>query len=248
MNKVISVVIPAYKEAENLRNILPRLNTVLSKIPGDHEVLVVDTIERTDDTKEVCETNNVTHLIRKGGNQYGDAIRTGFEAAQGRFTVVMDADGSHDPRTIIRMFKIMIKGRYDLVIGSRYCKGGYTENNAILRFMSWILNVTYRVVFGLKIKDISDSFRMYQTDQLKDLVFECNNFDIVEEILILLYFRNKHFRIKEIPIRFNQRAAGESKRDLLRFIFSYVNTMKRLFRIMIRAKRKFKETNEEKNK
>ncbi len=236
-NKGISVVIPAYQEAENLRRILPRLNAVLRSIPGEHEVLIIDTQEPMDDTAEVCREQHVTHIVRQGGNRYGDAIRTGFSAAKGALTVVMDADGSHDPEVIRKMYRVMTKGGYDLVIGSRYCKGGYTENNAILRFMSWVLNVTYRVLFRLRVKDVSDSFRMYRSAQLKKLNFECDNFDIVEEILIQLNFQNRNFRIREIPIRFNKRAAGESKRDLIKFIFSYIKTMRRLFNIKMRIKK-----------
>ena len=227
----ISVVIPAYNEAENLKKLLPRLKTVLGELPGKHEVLVVDTMKRTDDTREVCIRNNVTCVIRRGGNLYGDAIRTGFEEATGRYLVVMDADGSHDPGDIKNMYKVMKRGGVDLVIGSRYCKGGYTDNNFILRFMSWMLNVTYRVMFGLKVKDVSDSFRMYKTAQLKKLRFECDNFDIVEEILIQLNYSFSDFSIREIPIKFAKREAGKSKRNLVKFIFSYIKTMKRLLDI-----------------
>ena len=97
--------------------------------------------------------------------------------------------------------------------------------------MSWILNLTYRILFQLKVKDVSDSFRMYRTADLKSLDFECNNFDIVEEILIKLQYSIPNFKIKEIPISFHKRAAGESKRDLLKFIRSYLVTMRRLLKI-----------------
>lgn len=224
----ISVILPSYQEAENLRNILPKLNAVLSERGLGFEILVIDTKEAMDDSKDVCESNQARYINRENGNMYGDAIRTGFKYAQGKYTVVMDADGSHDPADIIRFYDAMGSGNYDMVIGSRYCKGGQTDNNLILQTMSWMLNLTYRIVFGIKAKDISNSYRMYKTDQIRELKLECDNFDIVEEILIKLNYMIEDFSIKEIPIRFNKRDKGESKRDLFKFILSYLKTMKKL--------------------
>jgi len=225
----ISVVLPAYQEAENLKNILPNIHKVLSEV--DHEILVIDTMEPMDDTPAICREHNTRYVPRTGGNLYGDAIRTGFASSTGKYTVIMDADGSHDPKEILNFLKVMQQGQTDLVIGSRYCKGGYTDNNFILRFMSWALNVTYRVLFGLKVKDVSDSFRMYKTEQIQKLQFECDNFDIVEEILIKLSYTFHPYVIRELPISFNKRAAGESKRDLVKFIISYLKTIQKLLRI-----------------
>lgn len=226
---MISVVLPAYQEEENLKSILPRIHVALSDV--EHEILVVDTMEPLDNTEVVCSTNNANYIKRKGGNYYGDAIRTGFSCAEGEYIVVMDADGSHNPLSIVEFYEEMKTGDYDLIIGSRYCKGGYTDNPAVLRLMSWMLNVAYRVIFGLKVKDVSDSFRMYNANQVKALNLDCNNFDIVEEILIKLSILAEPFRVKEIPIAFNKRQAGESKRDLGKFILSYFSTIKRLLRI-----------------
>ncbi len=235
MFDMISIVLPAYREEENLVNILPRINKVMTENSLDYEVLVVDTLEPIDNTAKVCEENNVRYNPRRGGNNYGDAIRTGFADAKGEFTVVMDADGSHDPEKIIEFYKTINEQNADLIIGSRYCKGGYTDNNFILKFMSWALNVTYRIFFGLKVKDVSDSFRMYRSEQIKALSLECDNFDIVEEILIKLNLSKKGYKIIEIPISFNKRAAGESKRKLVKFIFSYIKTISRLLKIKRKA-------------
>ena len=224
----ISVILPAYLEAENLKMILPEIHDVLSD--HEHEILVLDTMEPMDETEFVCQENHAVYVPRVGGNYYGDAIRTGFQKAAGKYFVVMDADGSHNPKDILSFYETMEGGQYDLVIGSRYCKGGHTENPAVLRMMSWALNVAYRIVFDLKVKDISNSYRMYRGEQVQALELECNNFDIVEEILIKLAL-TKGYRIKESPVSFNKRKAGESKRDLWKFILSYFKTMERLQKI-----------------
>lgn len=229
----VSVVLPSYQEAENLKNILPRINEALKDI--EYEILVVDTMEPMDDTEKICRENNAVYVPREGGNFYGDAVRTGFWKASGEYIVIMDADGSHDPKEILNFYKEMETGNYDLIIGSRYCKGGGTDNPLILRFMSRVLNATYRIIFGLKVKDVSDSYRMYKSHMIKQLTFECRDFDIVEEILIKLSLVNKPLKVKEVPISFNKRAAGESKRDLVKFIMSYIKTIRRLLKIKASA-------------
>lgn len=118
----ISVVLPAYLEAENLKNILPSIHEALKKL--EHEIIVVDTMESMDDTQEICDRNQARYVARRNGNLYGDAIRTGFEEAEGKYIVVMDADGSHDPNEIVNFYTAMKTEKYDLIIGSRYCKGG----------------------------------------------------------------------------------------------------------------------------
>lgn len=232
----ISVVLPAYLEAENLKNILPVIHSVLKNI--SHEILVIDTMKPMDNTEEICLQNNAKYVSRTGGNFYGDAIRTGFRMASSRYIVIMDADGSHDPHDIIRFYNEMGKNECDLVIGSRYCEGGATVNPVILIGMSYILNCTYRIAFGLKVKDVSDSYRMYKAEQVKELQLECDNFDIVEEILIRLNLTKENYLMKEVPILFNKRAAGESKRNLFKFIFSYITTMIRLLKIQNSCKRR----------
>ena len=232
---MITILLPAYKESENLKNILPKINSVLDGM--DYEIIIIDTMEPTDDTEEVCSKNNAKYIRREGGNTYGDAIRSGFAASSGEFTIVMDADGSHDPGYILQFDDLMKTGEYDLIIGSRYCKGGHTDNGPLLRLMSWMLNTTYRILFGLKVKDVSDSFRMYKTEQIKELDLNSLNFDIVEEILIKLNLYNDNFRIREVPITFNKRDKGVSKRKTGEYIKTYLQT---LFK-MLRYKRSYKK-------
>ena len=225
----INIILPSYKEAENLTELLPIIKKAVSNIGQPYEILIIDTMIKTDNTDEICKKNNCTYINRENGNNYGDAIRTGINKASNKYTVVMDADGSHNPNDIIRFYAEIEKG-YDLIIGSRYIHGGNSHNGVILKFMSYVLNMTYRFFFGIKVKDVSNSFRMYKTEQLKALSLECNNFDIVEEIIIKLLNKNTNFRILEIPVFFDQRMYGESKRNLVKFIFSYIATIKRLMK------------------
>lgn len=234
----ISVVLPAYRESENLKVILPKICSTLKEISEKWEVLVVDTMEPNDDgTQEVCIEYGVTYLNRLNGNFYGDAIRTGIEKAKYDYIVIMDADGSHNPQDIKTMKETVENTNSDMVIGSRYMRGGKTHNGPILRLMSLAVNISYRLLFQIKVEDVSDSFRMYNAKKIKSIPLQCNNFDIVEEILILFQVYYPKAKITEIPIFFNKRMAGESKRDLVKFIFSYLVTMKKLLIIKTKAQK-----------
>lgn len=225
----LSVVLPAYKEAENLKTLLPQIKRKLMEINIEHEILVIDAMNEIDNTKKVCQENNVIYVNRKNGDSYGDAIRTGIKEANNEYLLIMDADGSHSPDELYKLIEECEKN--DIVIGSRYIKNGKTENNIILIFMSWMVNVAYRIFLNIKVKDISNSLRIYRTKDIKYIELESNNFDIVEEILIKLCLKNKDYKIKEVPITFRKRREGKSKRKLGKFILSYINTMKKLIKI-----------------
>lgn len=217
----LSVVIPAYKEGENLKKLLPELEKTLQQCCQEaFEILIVDCKPSLDNTAEVAaQFPHVKYLIREGGNAYGDAIRTGFAHAQKDFVAVMDGDGSHRPEDLVKM--LSYANEYDIVIGSRYIDGGKTENPAILVFLSYMVNFCYRLILGVAVKDISDSFRIYRRSQLAELTLVSSNFELVEEILIKLLLQVPEKKLIEVPVFFGRRLYGESKRNLLLFACTY---------------------------
>ncbi len=231
----LTIMIPSYLEAESLRTLIPQIHTAAAALTPAYEILIVDTEERKDDTDDVCATFNARHLNRTGGNHYGDAIRTGFAAARGRHLLCMDADGSHNPVYFASMWAQ--RDTWDITIGSRYAKGGQTENPRILIFMSWVLNLTFRLTFNIKAKDVTNSFRLYRTDLLRPIHLESNAFDILEELLIKAVTRRPPATVGEVPVTFERRKAGESKRNLVEFAFKYLSTLQRLRKFQAEAKR-----------
>lgn len=222
----LSVILPSYQEGENLKLLLPGLKRAAAAVSPAYEVIVVDTCQPKDDTAKVCREHQVRYVPRRGGDSFGDAVRTGIEAAQGEWTVFMDADGSHSPEMVPKLARYA--DDYDVVIASRYVQGGRTENSRALVLMSRLLNLVYVWVLKLNCRDVSNSFKLYRTAQLKAISLRCNNFDIVEEILVKIQRLLKTVRIKEVPFTFERRKAGKTKRNLVTFILTYAFTLVRL--------------------
>ena len=219
-------MIPAYQEAESLRSMLPKIKAGAAALTPEYEVLIVDTQEPMDDTEAVCAENGVRHMFRAGGNNYGDALRTGIANARGEYMLCMDADGSHNPAYFASMWAK--RTEWDIVIGSRYAKGGHTENPAVLIFMSYVVNLTFRVAFGISAKDVTNSFRLYRRAAIAGLELRSNSFDVLEELLIKALLSQPAATVGEVPVTFERRKAGESKRKLVQFAFGYFDTLRKL--------------------
>ena len=223
----LSLNIPAYKEASNLSFLIPQLIEVLEPLGIKYEINVIDTLYRIDDTDKICSCfDNVNHYRRNLSNSFGSAYKRAIDISNGTFTIFMDADGSHDPNFIPNFIKF--RNEYDVIIASRYVKGGATENSFLLTLMSKLLNVIYSKFLGLNCKDVSNSFKLYNTKDLMSLDLHSENFDIIEEILYKLKLRKKRFRILELPYKFKNRVHGETKRDLFKFILTFITTLYRL--------------------
>lgn len=222
----ISVVLPCYKEAENLEYLVPQITNTLTASGLNYEILVIDTITPLDDTPQICEKMGVKYYNRGTNNYFGSAIRSGIEKADGKYIVFMDADGSHSPEFLPEL--IRYAGGYQVVIASRYVDNGGTENTFILKLMSRVLNWTYSIILNIPCKDVSNSYRLYRGEYLKGLVLQCDNFDIVEEILVKLSRKYPEIRYKEVPYYFKNRKYGKTKRNLILFIMTYLYTLMKL--------------------
>lgn len=217
---------PAYLEEENLRILLPRVKKVLAELTSESEIIVVDTEKPMDGTPEACKEVGVTYINRVGSNTYGSAIRSGIAKAQGESIIFMDADGSHYPDFIKELWAE--RESNDIVIASRYIEGGHTENSTALVLMSKIVNWGYAFVLGIKAKDVSNSFKLYKGNYLRELTLKCDNFDVVEEVIYKIIKNHKNCKIKELPFSFKQRMFGETKRNLPQFVLTYILTLIRL--------------------
>jgi len=222
----LSIVFPSFLEQENLNILLPRLFSVVNNFESNFEVLVIDTEIPLDFTQSICEQFGAKYFNRVGDNSFGSAIKHGIDKARGKYIIFMDADGSHSPEFIYNLYE----KRCDncVIIASRYVEGGFTDNNRLLIWFSKILNKIYSFSLRLKIKDISNSFKLYDSALLKNMKLKCNDFDIVEEMIYKIVRQNKNVTILEIPYSFKKRMFGQTKRNLIKFIFTFSITLVRL--------------------
>mgnify|MGYP003290022331 CR=1 FL=1 len=234
MKNGISVAILAYKEEENLKILIPEIKNELSKLNQEYEILVIDTAEPLDNTKGVCEQNNARYINQKYP-KFGGAFKTAIECADYDKFLILDGDGSHPPKYIPDMYNLFIKDNYDVVIGSRYVKGGVTEDAKSSIIMSKILNSCFRIALGIKAHDISTDYRIYKTELLKKVKLENENYDVLQEVLLKIKLTNKGIKIGEVPISFHKRIYGESKRQLIPFIISYIKSLFRLTCLRIKG-------------
>jgi len=230
-------MIPAYDELSNLELLIPILHEVLEpSLKDDFKVFIIVRNQEKDEVFSRIKSLGVTPVRRFPSDSFGDAIRTGISMIESSsdFTVFMDADGSHSPKTIPRLIECIKSQDADVVIASRYANGGSSDNGIVLRAMSKILNKVFATVLGIKAKDISTNFKVYQSRSLLQVNLECNAFDILEELLLKLQRLNKrNFKVIEIPDHFYNRISGESKRRLGLFILGYITT---LFRLKFKSK------------
>lgn len=218
----LSILIPSYNESSNLSILLPKI--FLDVKINNLEIIVIDGYYFDKETYNICKKNNVVYCKRSINNTYGQAIKTGIKKAKGKHIVIMDADFSHTPSFINKMYSLKDK---DVVIASRYISKGGTDNSAYLIFLSKALNYIYSVILSIAIKDISNSFRLYNASKIKSIKTTSNNFDIIEEIIYKLYKKYKNLNVVEIPYFFKRRKFGSSKRTLI-FSISYLITLIRL--------------------
>ena len=154
-----SVVVSAKNEAANLREVLPELPVV-------HEVILVDG-HSVDDTVAVAQrVMPDIRVVRQTGNGKGNALACGFAAGTGDIVVIFDADRSADPAEIPRFVATLVDGA-DFAKGSRYARGGGSEDIPVLR--SWgngCLNFVANKAFGTRFTDLCYGYNAFWRDLL----------------------------------------------------------------------------------
>ncbi len=215
--KRLIVVLPTYNERENLPAMIEALHGL--GLEG-LEVLVVDD-NSPDGTGALAEelraahpgTVHVAHRPRKMG--LGPAYLDGFGRALALgadFVVEMDADFQHDP-AVIREFRRWIE-EYDVVVGSRYVKGGSVEKRWSLsrKILSRGGSIYARLILGLKVTDPTGGFKCFRASALKRLdLGGIRSSGYTFQIEMSYACQRAGLRVKEVPIHFVDRARGESK-------------------------------------
>jgi len=212
----ISIIIPTYNESQNICGILEHIQ---KSIPRNlqAETIVVDD-NSPDHTAKIAEdyfrsikektTHTISVIKRKAKTGLSSAILNGIQQATGNTIVVMDSDFSHPPNIIPKMIETLKQTRCDIVIASRYVKGGAIQGWPLKRkLMSKIATVIAKKGLGISSKDPMSGFFVFKKNIISGLKFDTIGYKMLLEILV----KTKGVKIQEVPYTFTDRQHGDSK-------------------------------------
>lgn len=210
------IIIPTYNEREN---IIPLLTELLRVAPAETRILVVDD-NSPDGTGELVRRfadgePRVSLLARPSkmglGTAYQQAFQRVLDEGGDECVVTMDADFSHHPRYVPEIIECCRMN--DLVVGSRYMRGGRIENWELWRrLLSWGGNLYVRVITGSPIRDCTAGFSAMRVEFLRQVPFErIRTSGYAWWFSLRTMFWRRGARIVEIPITFTDRRLGKSK-------------------------------------
>jgi dolichol-phosphate mannosyltransferase len=211
------IIIPTYNEKENIEKIIRKVFS----LPKDFHILIVED-NSPDGTANIVKTlmNEFPGRLfieeRKGKLGLGTAYIHGFRwALQRSYTYVfeMDADFSHNPDDLIRLYDACAKNGADMSIGSRYINGVNVVNWPMGRvLMSYYASAYVRFVTRMKIRDTTAGFKCYTRKVLETIELDKIHFIGYAFQIEMKFTTWKHgFKIQEVPIIFTDRTEGQSK-------------------------------------
>ena len=211
----LSIVIPMYNEAENVKTTLSRVEETLTSFRGTYEIVAVDDGSR-DHTgailRDIASQNGHLKVVSYSRNTgRGMALRKGFKASEGDIVVSTDADLSYDPAYILDLVETLKREEeIDVILASPYMPGGGVRDVPFLRL--WISKVGNRILrFAMpnRIYTSTGIFRAYRRRVLESLELESDGKEIHLEILSKVIALG--YRVKEVPAILTSRKKGKSK-------------------------------------
>jgi glycosyltransferase involved in cell wall biosynthesis len=204
---VLTIVVPAYNEAENLKIVVPDL---LELCAQHNWKLIITNDGSKDDTAKVLTTFEaaehlkvIHHKLNRG---YGAAIKSGIIACDTEYLITVDADGQHRKEDILNLFQIALSRDADMVVGSR--KG--TKAASVMRAIGKsIIRFTAKLMLTVPVHDINSGMKIYRTALAKRYIHLTPNNMPYSDIITLIFISNRHL-VMEVPIKVNDRLKGES--------------------------------------
>ena len=237
------VIIPTYNEKENIAAII---EAVLA-LEHEFDLLIVDD-NSPDGTATIVKAKmdehpGRVHILERSGKQgLGTAYIAGFKwaLAQGYdYIFEMDADFSHNPLDLLRLYKAVAVDGADVAIGSRYCKGVNVENWPMGRvLMSYYASKYVRIVTGIPVHDTTAGFVCYRRKVLEAMDLDKIRFKGYAFQIEMKYTAYKMgFKVVEVPIVFVNRVLGTSKMNSSIFGEAMVGVIKLRFTPVTAIKR-----------
>lgn len=225
----VSIVVPTYREADNIRQLVGRISRALEPTGRGYEIIIVDD-DSQDGTEQIvsqlqAEGAPVRLEVRRNQRGLSSAVVYGFDQARGDLLVCMDADLSHPPEALPALLECLDKDpQADFVIGSRYVPGGSTEQGwGLFRWLNSKVATLLARPFT-SAKDPMAGFFALRRDTLRRAEhIDPIGYKIGLELIVKCRCRN----IREVPIHFADRKLGQSKLNL-RQQLDYLRHIKRL--------------------
>lgn len=206
MEKLLTLLVPAYNELENLKIFLP---TLLEFCEKHNFILIIVNDGSTDETKSFLknfESNNYFKYYNSPFNLgYGGAIKKGLDLVETEYVVTLDADAQHNLEDILSMYQTIINENADLVIGKR-------ENiikDYYRRLGKKIILIVAKLLVPNNIKDLNSGLKIYKTKIVKVLSNFCPDNMAFSDIITLLFLQDKKI-VLEKGITINKRKFGKS--------------------------------------
>jgi len=233
MARVISIVVPTYREAANLPLVAKAVDDAFAARTDDYELLFVDD-DSQDGSEEICkelsERFPARIIVRRGERGLATAVIHGIEASSGDIVVVMDADLSHPPSAIPTMLDRLQNGESDFVLGSRYIEGGSIRDDWSLfrKLNSIIPSLLARPLCPLK--DPMSGFFAFRRSDMPD---PSRLSPIGYKVALEIYVKGDFNDPSEVPIHFADRQHGESKLSLQEQL-NFIRHLGRLYSFKLR--------------
>jgi dolichol-phosphate mannosyltransferase len=233
MNEMLlSVVIPAHNEQENLPATIEELQEAFGRERIPYELILVNDCS-TDSTAQVIadmmsRNENIRTIDRNPPGGFGRAIRSGLSLVSGDVVIIYMADKSDDPVDAVRYYRKIEEG-FDCVFGSRFRKGSKVENYPGVKLVAnRIVNRCIQGMFFCRFNDLTNAFKAYRTDVVRDCgPFRASHFNITIEMSLSALIRK--YSIAEIPISWYGRTWGSSHLRLREMGRRYLATLLKVY-------------------
>ena len=218
MKKKLTIVIPAFNEAQYIPNLIKKISEVnLSKYNISKEVVLVDD-GSTDGTKKIIKKFKTIKYIKQSNQGKGRAVQKGIKKASGSIVLIQDADLEYDPRDYSKLIKPFLTNKKIAVYGSRYLKKNifsykFKKKNkqSYLAFLfNFFLSFYFYILFGKYFSDLLTGYKVYEKDFFNKINIKTAGFETDHEITVNLI--KKGYNIIEGPVKYNSRTKKEGKK------------------------------------
>jgi len=215
-NVTVSIVIPTYREAPNVRALVNRICAAMSGVTCPYEILIVDDDSRDGTDRVVHELSGpdcpLRMIARVGERDLSSAVLRGFSEATGDILICMDADLSHPPEAIPTLLDCLCQPGVELVLGSRYFPGGSADEKwGVIRAINSTVATALARPFTSVKDPMSGFFAVHRAVYRRSAFLRPIGYKIALELIV----KCGCSIIREVPIHFAARQAGQSKLTLI---------------------------------